>query len=251
MAKIKAITFDLWDTVFIDDSDEPKRKAAGKAPKKVERRELVYNFVNKQKSVSPELVNAVYDAVDAAFNKVWHEQYVTWSVRERLNLILKGLNVSLPDPEMQELVNIHEGMELAFRPDFINGVHEALKELHKHYKLGAISDAIFTPGRALRTLLADEGLLDLFDVCIFSDEKGSSKPSLAVFQQACQELNIKPDELVHIGDREHNDIEGAHVAGARAVLCVSAIDRGSANTKAEAILKNYNDLAGIIKNLDN
>ena len=25
-AAIRAITFDLWDTVLIDDSDEPKRK---------------------------------------------------------------------------------------------------------------------------------------------------------------------------------------------------------------------------------
>ena len=35
---IKGITFDLWDTVFIDDSDEPKRKKAGRPTKSVERR---------------------------------------------------------------------------------------------------------------------------------------------------------------------------------------------------------------------
>ncbi len=40
--KIKAITFDLWDTVLIDDSDEPKRKAAGRATKAMERRRLVH-----------------------------------------------------------------------------------------------------------------------------------------------------------------------------------------------------------------
>ena len=35
---IKAITFDLWDTVLIDNSDEPKRKAAGRPTKAIERR---------------------------------------------------------------------------------------------------------------------------------------------------------------------------------------------------------------------
>ena len=39
-----AITFDLWDTVFHDDSDEPKRAAAGLPNKKVSRRDLVHCF---------------------------------------------------------------------------------------------------------------------------------------------------------------------------------------------------------------
>ena len=70
---IKAITFDLWDTVFIDDSDEPKRKAAGRLSKKDERRFLVYEFVQKHKDVSKELIDSIYNTADAAFSKVWHE----------------------------------------------------------------------------------------------------------------------------------------------------------------------------------
>ena len=31
-SKIKAITFDLWDTLFADDTDEPKRQKAGLPP---------------------------------------------------------------------------------------------------------------------------------------------------------------------------------------------------------------------------
>ena len=36
---IKAVTFDLWDTIVHDDSDEPKRKAKGLRTKKAERRQ--------------------------------------------------------------------------------------------------------------------------------------------------------------------------------------------------------------------
>ena len=39
---VKGITFDLWDTVLIDDSDEPKRAKAGCPTKLFERRELVH-----------------------------------------------------------------------------------------------------------------------------------------------------------------------------------------------------------------
>ena len=55
---IKAITFDLWDTVFADDSDEPIRAARGLAPKLVERRNLVSGFLEKHQPIPRELVDA-------------------------------------------------------------------------------------------------------------------------------------------------------------------------------------------------
>ena len=248
--KIKAITFDLWDTVFIDDSDEPKRKASGRAIKAIERRRHVYEFVNKHSRVSQEIVNAVYDTADVAFRSVWDEQHVTWTVAERLSIIFKGLGQTLPDSEMGELIRLHEEMELEFRPDFVEGVHDAIKALRKNYRLGVISDAIFSPGRVLRTLLEGEGLLQYFDIFVFSDEIRHSKPEPAVFEAAFKGFNIDPGELVHIGDREHNDIAGPQPLGAKAILCTAAIDRDSANTNAEATFSHYKDLPDIIEKLN-
>ena len=248
--KIKAITFDLWDTVFIDDSDEPKRKASGRPTKVIERRRLVHEFVNRHSRVSQEIVNAVYDTADAAFRSVWHDQHVTWTVAERLTILLKGLGQTLPDSEMDELIRLHEEMELEFRPDFIPGVHDAIRALHKNYKLGVISDAIFSPGRALRALLEGEGLLQYFDVFVFSDEIRYSKPEPVVFQAALKGFDIKPGQMVHIGDREHNDIAGPQPLGVKAILCTAAIDRDSENTNAEATFSNYKDLPDIIEKLN-
>ena len=247
---IKAITFDLWDTVFIDDSDEPKRAAAGRPAKAVERRTLVKKYVEKHTEISVDQVNAVYNVADLAFSKVWHEHFVTWSVRERLDLILKGIGITLPDNEMNELVRLHEEMELEFRPDIVPDIKESLDMLRKEYRLGVISDAIFSPGRSLRKLLEYYGLLEYFDVFIFSDEIGHSKPEPSVFLAACKGLGVEPDELVHIGDREHNDILGPKKLGVHAILCTTAIDRGSNNTKADAVFSNYRELYKIIGNLE-
>jgi len=247
---IKGITFDLWDTVFIDDSDEPKRKAAGRPTKSIERRQLVHQFIGKHSPDLPELVNSVYDAVDATFKKVWHDLHVTWTVDERLELVLKGLNIKLPTSEKTELVRLHEEMELEFRPDFVPNVHEALAALKEKYKLAVISDTIFSPGRTLRKLLDDEGLLDMFDVFIFSDEIGFSKPEAKVFHAASDGLGIEFNELVHIGDREHNDILGPKNLGMQAVLCTAAIDRGSDNTHADVMFNDYNDLPKLIETLN-
>ena len=250
MPIIKAITFDLWDTVFINDSDEPKRKDAGELPKPQERRRLVHEVIHGDDFIQRDLVNTVYDAVDEAFKRVWYELNCTWTVRERLSIVLKGLGTNIPEDSMNELVRLHEEMELEFRPDFVPGVHEALDLLHNQYKLGVISDTIFSPGRTLRTLLADEGLLDYFDILIFSDEVGRSKPAPDVFLSACDALNIQPEELVHVGDRELKDIEGPHLVGARGVLCTAVIDRGSSNTKADAVFDSYKSLQKIIEKLN-
>jgi putative hydrolase of the HAD superfamily len=246
MAKLKVITFDLWDTILRDDSDEPRRKEAGRPTKKTERRDLVHDYLARHEPISRDLIERVYNTVDAAFNKVWKEHHVTWTVAERLDIVLKGLDRELPGIEFAELVRLHEEMELEIRPDTVIGVKEALKELHGHYRLGVISDAIFTPGRALRQILSDDGLLGLFDVFVFSDEAGRAKPDPSVFLAAAVSFGIKPAEMVHIGDREHNDIEGPHKVGARAVLCTAVIDRGSGNSKADAVFHDYSELPAII-----
>lgn len=246
---IKAITFDLWDTVFIDDSDEPKRKAAGRLSKKEERRALVFEYTRKHKDVSKELVDSVYSTVDAAFSKVWHSQFVTWKVAERMELIFKGLGIDLASDKMDEIVKLHEEMELEFRPDFIEGVGDAIAELHKTYKLGVISDAIFSPGRVLREILKGEDLLKYFDHFVFSDEIGNSKPQPIVFESAHKNLGVQPQEMVHIGDREHNDIIGPKNVGVGALLCTASLNRGSENTQADAIFSNYSDLPSIVGSL--
>jgi hypothetical protein len=45
--RIKAVTFDLWDTIVHDDSDEPKRKAQGLRSKKAARRHLLWQALDR------------------------------------------------------------------------------------------------------------------------------------------------------------------------------------------------------------
>ena len=67
---IKTVSFDLWDTVFIDDSDEPRRAAAGLPPKSIQQRQLVQQFLKRHTPVSRELIDHCYDTTDATFHEV-------------------------------------------------------------------------------------------------------------------------------------------------------------------------------------
>ncbi len=250
MPRVRAISFDLWDTVFADDSDEPKRQELGLAPKPVERRDLVHRFLSRHAPIDQTLVNCAYDTADAAFRQVWHHQHFTWPVEVRLRVLLAGLKRQLSEEELQELVRLHEEMELRVRPDLVPGVADALRSLSGRFTLVVVSDAIFTPGRALRELLDGYGLKNVFSAFLFSDEMGCSKPAPAAFRRAAELARCRLEELVHIGDREHNDIVGAKEAGARAVLITAAVDRGSANTRADAVCRDFGQLVAILDSLD-
>lgn len=247
---IRTVSFDLWDTVFIDDSDEPKRAAAGLSTKAVQRRTLVQQFLERHAPITRELVNRCYDTADAAFREVWYGQNVTWPVRIRLGILLQGLGRKLPENELAELVRLHEDMELEFKPDLLPGIGDALERLQGKYKLAVISDAIFSPGRALRELLGHYGLLNYFDYFVFSDEVGYSKPDPRAFHAVAKNTGCALEEIVHLGDREAKDVDGPHAAGARAILVPIAKDRGGPNSKADAVCRDFRELPAILQKLE-
>jgi putative hydrolase of the HAD superfamily len=250
MGRVRVVSFDLWDTVFVDDSDEPKRRQQGLPPKPVERRELVHRFLSRHAPIDRVLVDCAYDTTDAAFRQVWYHQHVTWPVEVRLRVLLAGLKRELPEEEFRELVSLHEDMEFRVRPKLVPGVTEALRTLSRQFTLAVVSDAVFTPGRVLRELLAGYGLRELFSAFVFSDEAGCSKPAPEMFRRAAELAGCRLDEIVHVGDREKNDIAGAKDVGARAVLLTAVIDRGSAKTRADVVCRDCRQLPAIISSLD-
>ena len=69
---VKALTFDLWDTVIHDDSDEPKRKAQGLPDKAAARRLLAHAALTKHGAIDKKLVDVAFDTADQAFRQVWY-----------------------------------------------------------------------------------------------------------------------------------------------------------------------------------
>ncbi|GMQ80268.1 MAG: hypothetical protein BMS9Abin04_231 [Planctomycetia bacterium] len=169
---MKAVTFDLWDTIVFDDSDEPKRRARGLRSKHDERRYLVWEALNRHAPISREAVDLAYDVGAAAFNAVWHDQHVTWTIAARLAVVLKGLGRTLPEDDLAGVIRAHETMEVEIFPDLIPGCGQALAELSQRFKLAVVSDAIVTPGSRLRDLLELHGVRQYFSALAFSDEVG-------------------------------------------------------------------------------
>ena len=156
----------------------------------------------------------------------------------------------MPASDFAELVRLHEEMELDVMPDLVPGVAQALRQLKGRYKLAVISDAIFSPGRVLRQILHAHGLGDVFDAFAFSDEAGCSKPDARLFHAVAEQTGCQSHELLHLGDRQEKDIDGAHAVGARAVLIPIVKDRGGPATTADAICRNYAELPRLVECLE-
>ena len=247
---LKAVSFDLWDTVIHDDSDEPKRAAMGLKSKYDERRHLVTDALQRAgQKVDFETVSAAYDKADEAFNKAWKGDHITWPVRERLDHVLANLDQKLPDNLMNEVVKAHEQMELVIKPDPVAGVAEAVRDLAGRYQLCVVSDAIVSPGTALRQILRSYGVDRFFEAYAFSDEIGHAKPHEEMFQHVADELGVTFEEMVHVGDRDHNDIKGPQALGMKAILFTATRDTDRDATSADAICERHGDLPGIVDRL--
>lgn len=247
---IGAVTFDLWDCLFCDETDEPKRAAAGLPPKPRARRSLLHEALNRHEPIAYENVDIAFSVTDAAFNHVWHEQYVTWSVAERLQVILKGLGRTLSDDDFNGVVQAIETMEVEISPDPAKGSVEALAALYGKYPLAVISDTVYSPGHCLRRLLDKAGMLPYFDFAVFSDEAGRSKPHPSLFEQVADHFGIAVPDIVHIGDRPHNDIGGAHAVGARGVLLTVVKQRPLNGHVPDAVCDAYAHLPEILASLE-
>lgn len=246
MINTHAISFDLWDTVLVDDSDEPERRRRSLLDKPTARRVLIRSALLPHCRHPAVAIDEACDTTDAAFRQAWREQHRTWTVTERIDTIIAALEVALPLQKKAALVDSLERMEVDIPPVLAPEIREALTELDRRYKLVVISDAIFSPGWALRSILDAHGLLSLFTGFVFSDELGVSKPDPRCFEVAAQAAGVAPERLIHIGDREHNDVDGAHCVGARAILTTVVVDRDSATTRADAICRDYAELAATV-----
>ncbi|MEO3402690.1 HAD family hydrolase [Mucilaginibacter sp. CAU 1740] len=91
--------------------------------------------------------------------------------------------------------------------------------------LSILSNTGFIKGETLRKVMVNLGLHDFFSFQLYSDEEGMSKPNQTLFNLMIQNVKdynktkqIKPENIVHIGDNPKADIEGAEAAGLKSLL---------------------------------
>jgi len=105
----------------------------------------------------------------------------------------------------------------------IPGTKEMLSTLRNVYRLGLLSN--FTHGPAAREIIDKLGLNPFFDVVLISGELGYRKPHPLVFHQLIERLGVEKDQILYVGDDPEPDITGAQKAGLQPVLTTYVRDQ--------------------------
>jgi len=199
MIMIKAITFDLWNTLFENISYSDIR--LNMISDTVRKRDANLSFDKIKESYESNFLFLVPEQKINNFHHIYTES--------RFLNLLNDLNVKMSNIEIKNIVGKLENIMLNNPPPLKPNVKKTLELLDPHYKIGLISDTGITPGRILKHALEHHKILQFFDTLIFSDEIGVYKPHPLPFQTALNNLAVSAEISIHIGDLIDTDIVGA------------------------------------------
>lgn len=116
--------------------------------------------------------------------------------------------------------------DLQFYPD----VAETLAQLRAwRVKTGIVTNGL---REDYEQILERLGASNLFDVIVGVDSCGKAKPDSRIFLYAVEKLQLKPEEVLFVGDKIERDYQGAERAGLKPLL----IDRvGKASKDVDSI----------------
>jgi HAD superfamily hydrolase (TIGR01509 family) len=142
-----------------------------------------------------------------------------------------NLSVEQVKPRLASLrAAMPDALTMGMRP--YPGVVAALEAAHaKKIRLAVLSDYDPIPK------LAHLGLSHLpWAATVSADEFGALKPHPRSFLEVAQQLGCAPDEMVHVGDREDLDVQGALASGMRAWRIAS---KRTVNSRSERVFSRY------------
>jgi putative hydrolase of the HAD superfamily len=243
---IRAVTLDLWGTIFLDgpasDDRYMRRRVVG----------MQAALTAAGFPVDPHRLERAYATVGHWLGGVW-QMNGDVPVREHVETLLKALDPALPPqvgPDtMAALVRAYESPVLLVPPAVDPGARAALEALAASgILLGVISNTMRTPGDVVRQVLDRAGLLTYFKVLTFSDECGIRKPARAIFQGTLALLDVPAHEAAHVGDDPVLDVEGPRDAG---MLSIQVTPGGlaTAPVKPHAVIRQLGELPAAVRRL--
>jgi putative hydrolase of the HAD superfamily len=237
---LKAVTFDFWSTL-VDGEITPER--------------TVQRLARLQAAINGAGHACRADDLRRAFDRTI--EHVSQAARENLEdvgppgrwaVLARELGIpeGLIDYEVFE--KAYEDITLDPLPEPMPHVHEAVRGVREAgYRTGVICNTGMAGGTILRQVLARHGLLDAFDVTVFSNEFGYAKPSPLIFQHTLEALGgVAPSAALHVGDLEELDVEGARRAGVHAALYAPVRDStrevaAPLETDADLVVRDWRD----------
>ena len=211
MPPLRAVIFDLWNTLITDRPD------LGREREKARLEGLAKALAAADLSVEQAEVERAYGEAAEELQRLQAGGGDLPSA-QRAALFLRRLDPELAARAGRELLRAIERSprEAArrFPPLLVTGVIETLGAVQEAgWRTGLISNTGATSGPAMRPVLTGYGVMALLDVAVFSDEAAESKPAPGIFRRTLAGLGVEPAEAVFVGDTPELDVVGPQQVG--------------------------------------
>ena len=138
--------------------------------------------------------------------------------RELVDLVLDQVAPSLSEFDRDNFFEIaYEHFAEAGAWELYPEVIDVLEKLRPRFQLAVVSNF----DRRLRFILEHLGISKYFAYVFISSEIGADKPDPEVFRRALKFIDVKPNEVLHVGDDSERDWKAASEAG----LSIFRLDR--------------------------
>ena len=240
MSRVKALTFDLWDTLI--QEIPRKNPVLGK----VRVKEMHSKLRSFGFDYGLERLERAYKQSGDYCDEVWARKKdlpVDDHLLFMLNCIDPKLRSELGKKKYEDIRGVYVGTLLKHPPVLMEDVAPTLHSLRaKGYRIGLISNTGRTPGDVLRVVLNRLNIDQYFDHMTFSNEVLFRKPKKEIFLHTLKKMHTAPKFAMHIGDDLDADYEGAKAVGMKAVL----LDRGGEHAPGEDRIQALSDLLEIL-----
>jgi len=210
---IRAVTFDFWNTLYLDVEDVSAERARRRAALVAE---AIVAALPDMRSELEDLRERISDIVREA-TRLRDEALHGFTGAERILWLLGELGLSLPSDAIDSLAQGLAELGVALPPRPAEGASEVLARVTGAARAGIVSDTGLTTGKYLRSVIQADGLAAHFGALGFSDETGWAKPHAGAFGPVLERLGVAPEEAAHVGDLAETDVAGALDIGMRAI----------------------------------
>jgi HAD superfamily hydrolase (TIGR01549 family) len=182
---VKVVVFDLWNTLVYDSSHEIHQEIAN-----------ILGFETKDE---------FWDYLGEHFfgTKSSFYDYIDSLIKQR----------DLPDETLDKIKSLWEKTK-----DYVNIFPETVKtleEFSKKYKLVLLSNTAEKEGKEA---MGKFGLEKYFDEILLSGSLGLAKPDPKIFKLVLEKTNVRPEEILVVGDNLETDIIPARILGMKGIL---------------------------------
>ena len=215
MPKLRAVTFDLWQTLLLDNRE------LGRARAHVRLEGAQQALLLRGLEFDLEHIREAYRACYRRCHRI-REDNVDISFREQVEIFIDNISEGLVDRLDEEtiiaILRAYADSFFVYPPVLHQDALRVLEEVKSQgLSIGLISNTGMTPGSSFREFLEQHGALKYFDVLTFSDEVLLAKPSDEIFLLTLRPMGVAPEETVHVGDHVLNDVVGAKRCGLKTV----------------------------------